>query len=64
VSRELGATSVYYLSLEGLMKATEVGDEESGFCAACFNGEYPSEVPEKLRSSKFRFEQARGVAKA
>ena len=64
VSRELGATSVYYLSLEGLMKATGVGDEESGFCAACFNGQYPCEVPEKLRSSKFRFESARGAAKA
>lgn len=56
ISRELGATSVRYLSLEGLMRATGVGDEETTFCAACFSGRYPCEVPEKLRSSKFRYE--------
>ena len=60
VSRELGATSVHYLSLDGLMRATGVGDEENAFCAACFNGKYPCEVPEKLRSSKFRFEERVG----
>jgi amidophosphoribosyltransferase len=64
VSRELEATSVHYLSLEGLMKATGVGDEESGFCAACFTGKYPCEVPEKLRSSKFRLEHAGDATKA
>jgi amidophosphoribosyltransferase len=58
ISRELGATSVYYLSLEGLMKATGVGNEESNFCAACFTGRYPCEVPEQLRCSKFRFEES------
>jgi amidophosphoribosyltransferase len=56
IGRELGATSVYYLSLEGLMRATKVGDEETSFCAACFTGDYPCEVPEQLRCSKFRYE--------
>ncbi len=56
IGRELGATSVYYLSLEGLMRATGVGDEETSFCAACFTGDYPCEVPEQLRCSKFRYE--------
>ena len=27
------------------------------FCAACFTGDYPCEVPEKLRLSKFRYEK-------
>jgi len=58
VSREVGATSVYYLSLEGLMRATGVGDENTNFCAACFTGEYPCEVPERLRCSKFRYEES------
>lgn len=58
ISRELGATSVAYLSLEGLMKTTGVGDEQTNFCAACFTGDYPCEVPESLRCSKFRFEQS------
>jgi amidophosphoribosyltransferase len=64
ISREVGATSVYYLSMPGLMKATGVGDEETSFCAACFTGTYPCEVPEQLRCSKFRYEEdACGVLK-
>jgi amidophosphoribosyltransferase len=58
ISQELGATSVAYLSLEGLMRATGVGDADDCFCAACFTGEYPCEVPEKLRLSKFRYEES------
>jgi amidophosphoribosyltransferase len=57
INRELGATSVAYLSLEGLMRATRVGTADGTFCAACFTGDYPCEVPEQLRCSKFRFEQ-------
>jgi amidophosphoribosyltransferase len=57
ISDELGATSVAYLSLEGLMKATRVGADEECFCTACFTGDYPCDVPERLRLSKFRFEQ-------
>lgn len=44
------------MSLEGLMRATKVGDEEACFCTACFTGDYPCEVPEHLRCSKFRYE--------
>jgi amidophosphoribosyltransferase len=58
ISEELGATSVAYLSLEGLMRASRAGDMEDCFCAACFTGEYPCEVPEKLRLSKFRYEDS------
>ena len=57
ISRELGATSVAYLSLEGLMRATKVGEGGDCFCAACFTGEYPCEVPDHLRCSKFRYEE-------
>ncbi len=38
----IGADSLTYLSLEGLR---EVCDNKSGFCRACFNGNYPIEVP-------------------
>jgi amidophosphoribosyltransferase len=57
ISEELGATSVAYLSLQGLMRATDVGDAQDCFCAACFTGEYPCEVPEEMKQSKFRYEQ-------
>jgi len=56
IACELGATSLAYLSLDGLLRATGV-DPES-FCTACFSGCYPCEVPEELRRSKFRFEAA------
>ena len=57
ISEELGATSVAYLSLEGLMRATSVPDAVDTFCAACFTGDYPCEVPPELRCSKFRYER-------
>ena len=38
VRRKLGADSLYYISLEGLMKA--IGGDD-GFCTGCFTGGYP-----------------------
>jgi len=38
----INADSVYYLSLQGLIKST---GQEQGFCLACLNGDYPMEVP-------------------
>ncbi len=38
----ISADSIHYLSLEGLVKATS---SENSFCLACFNGDYPMEVP-------------------
>lgn len=38
IGKEIGADSLYYLSLEGLIKA--VGGEDE-FCTGCFGGEYP-----------------------
>ena len=37
----IGADSLYYLSLEGMMKA--IGRSE-GYCNACFTGNYPIEI--------------------
>jgi amidophosphoribosyltransferase len=56
IADELGATSLAYLSLDGLLKAT--GVDPGCFCSACFSGEYPCPVPDELRLSKFRFEGA------
>lgn len=38
----LGADSLAYLSLEGLIRAT--GQRSKGFCTGCFTGTYPVEV--------------------
>jgi len=49
VRKLIGADSLGYLSLEGLL-STPVG-ARCGFCSACFSGEYPMDVP--VESSKF-----------
>ncbi|HAE42081.1 MAG TPA: amidophosphoribosyltransferase [Clostridiales bacterium] len=38
----LGADSLHYLSIEGLLKST---GQENGFCLACLDGDYPMAVP-------------------
>jgi amidophosphoribosyltransferase len=53
----LGATSLAYLSLDGLQAATR--RPEATFCRACLTRRYPTEIPEDLRLAKLRFEPAR-----
>jgi len=48
----VGADSLYYLSIEGMMRA--VGRED-GFCQACFTGQYPIQVD--LSNVKTGFER-------
>ena len=42
----LGADSLGYMSLEGLRQA--VGDTEGRYCLACYTGNYPTTVQERL----------------
>jgi amidophosphoribosyltransferase len=57
VAARLGATSLAYLSLEGLQDAT--GRESDRFCRACLTRTYPTVIPEELRDGgRFRFETA------
>jgi amidophosphoribosyltransferase len=37
----LGLDSLYYLSIDGLLNATEIKSPEKNFCKACFDGCYP-----------------------
>ncbi len=51
----VGADSLAYLSLEGMVAAT--GSPKGDFCRACFDGEYPVPVPEEQeRQGKFMLE--------
>jgi amidophosphoribosyltransferase len=52
----IGATSLAYLSLEGLQAAT--ARPASALCRACLTGDYPTRIPEGRRLAKLRFEQA------
>jgi amidophosphoribosyltransferase len=51
----VGATSLHYLSLEGMQSATRL--PEGSVCRACFTREYPTAVPADGRT-KLRFEHA------
>jgi amidophosphoribosyltransferase len=55
VREAVGATSLAYLSLDGLQAATR--RPESALCRACLTREYPTRVP--LDARKHRFERAR-----
>lgn len=49
LAKELGADSLVYLSLEGLLTAVQSGiqnadDKKIGHCTACLNGQYPVEL--------------------
>ncbi len=39
ISKFIGANSVYYLSIKGMLKA--LGQDSDNYCLACFNGKYP-----------------------
>jgi amidophosphoribosyltransferase len=57
VREHIGATSLAYLSLEGLQEATH--RPSSSLCRACLTGEYPTRIPDSRRLAKLRFEPAR-----
>jgi amidophosphoribosyltransferase len=56
VNERLGATSLAYLSLEGLQAATR--EPPASFCRACLTGEYPTRLPALTGPAKLRFEPA------
>jgi amidophosphoribosyltransferase len=56
VREAIGATSLAYLSLDGLQAATR--RPEGTFCRACLTKRYPTRVPEDRTLAKHRFESA------
>jgi len=50
IRRSIGADSLGYVSLEGLIEATTITAEN--LCSACFTGEYPIEIPADLSAGK------------
>ena len=52
ICEHVGAESLYYLSVEGMMRAVQ---REDGFCQACFTGQYPISV--NLSNVKTGFER-------
>jgi amidophosphoribosyltransferase len=59
ICEHIGADSVAYLSISGMMKALKA---ENGYCNACFTGEYPFNTPIPLieLQDKAKFNQVWG----
>jgi len=55
ISEHVGADSLAYLSLEGMIDATEVDAQQ--FCHACFSSEYPIPIPDEVKITKNMLEQ-------
>jgi len=55
IRKFIGADSLSYLSLEGLVRAT--GNKREDFCLACFDGNYPVDVPDDLKITKLMLEE-------
>ena len=51
---QLGASSLAYLSLDGLQESTR--RPEGTFCRACLTRDYPTRIPDDLKLAKLRFE--------
>lgn len=49
ICKIIGADSLSYISLEGLIKA--IGIKESNLCLACVNGKYPTNIPGEIHRS-------------
>jgi amidophosphoribosyltransferase len=55
IRRSLGADSLGYISMEGMIAATEQPAKQ--LCTACFSGSYPTPLPESSHLGKFTLEQ-------
>lgn len=51
ICREIGADSVHFMRVEDLVASCAVG-ENNTFCSACFDGNYPDNIENKLRERK------------
>ncbi len=54
IRRSIGADSLGYVSLEGLIASTQVDEEK--LCGACFTGKYPIRIPADMSEGKMRLE--------
>jgi amidophosphoribosyltransferase len=62
IREHIGADSLGYLSLKGLVNA--IGLRKDNFCSACLDGKYPIDIPNEAKLSKFVFEMLTKEEKA
>jgi amidophosphoribosyltransferase len=55
IAEIIGVDTLAYLSRESMLKATNA--DPNHFCTACFTGDYPIAIPDKLKQSKLILEK-------
>jgi amidophosphoribosyltransferase len=55
IAKQLEVDSLAYLSWKGMLEATR--EDTNSFCSACFTGDYPVAIPEKVKRSKLSLEK-------
>ncbi len=55
IRQYIGADSLGYLSLPGLIRA--IGVKKDKLCCACLDGKYPVDIPKQAKLSKYVFEE-------
>ena len=59
ISRIIGADSLGYLSIESA-KRLACGVNGKGYCTACFDGAYPTEIPSETHKNRFEEKISKG----
>lgn len=59
ICRILGADTLAYLSVENVKKLC--GDASDGYCSACFDGKYPTNIPNDSGKSRFERKISEGI---
>jgi amidophosphoribosyltransferase len=54
IAKQIEVDTLTYLSQEGMLKVTN--ENPQSFCTACFNGNYPIDIPEDIKRSKLILE--------
>lgn len=54
IAEQIEVDSLTYLSEEGMLNATK--EDNHSYCTACFNGNYPVDIPENIKRSKLMLE--------
>jgi amidophosphoribosyltransferase len=55
IAKQLQVDSLAYLSWGGMLETTR--EDTNSFCSACFTGNYPVAIPEKMKRSKLILEK-------
>ena len=60
IRKYLNVDSLKYLTIDGIVKA--IGEPRNKFCFACFNGDYPVQIPENYKFDKYSIDNKEKVS--